>query len=391
MDMLTPGGEAARPVSMRFSGSQSDLFRILLRGSLLQIPTFGLYRFWLITDVRRHLWSNTRIGADSFEYTGRGKELLNGFAIALTVLVPVYLVYSLLTLEAGRLQAFGSIALLLLLCVLRHYAAYRARRYRATRTILRGMRFSMTGSAWAFARRAVLWDLVTLLTLGLAYPWRSAALERYKMRNTRYGTLEGDFVGTGAALFRCGGWIWPLILVGLAAVGVASALERGGWSIGLGVLLALTFATFRAMELSWWLDGVRFGRLEVASGLDIRVVVWCYVKTLLAWLGYAILAWLVLRLVAGLANGLFHVTAYLGGHRPVAIGGGLLAMLFYIALLLGLDIIRRLFLDRGVWAAAADSVTLRHVDVLHEVAGAGAVPSGSVGEGMLDALDMGGF
>ena len=54
--------------------ARHDLFSILLRGSLLQIPTFGFYRFWLTTDVRRHLWTHTRIGEDSFEYTGRGRS-----------------------------------------------------------------------------------------------------------------------------------------------------------------------------------------------------------------------------------------------------------------------------------------------------------------------------
>ena len=50
---------------MTFSGTEAELFRVLLRGSALQIPTFGFYRFWLITDVRRHLWAHTQIGEDA--------------------------------------------------------------------------------------------------------------------------------------------------------------------------------------------------------------------------------------------------------------------------------------------------------------------------------------
>ena len=79
--------------------------------------------------------------------------------------------------------------------MLGYYALFRARRYRATRTIFRGVRFWMTGSGWAYVGRAILWDLLTVLTLGFAYAWRSAALERYKMRHTRYGDLQGAFVG----------------------------------------------------------------------------------------------------------------------------------------------------------------------------------------------------
>src|SRR5687768_9285017 len=125
MNVVPAISQAKPPVRTKFSGSEGELFGILLRGSLLQIPTFGFYRFWLITDVRRHLWSHTRISEDSFEYTGRGKELLIGFLIALAILVPVYLVYFLLALEAERLQAFASVPLFLILWVLGHYAGFR--------------------------------------------------------------------------------------------------------------------------------------------------------------------------------------------------------------------------------------------------------------------------
>ena len=43
---LTPT-PAATPASLSFAGRGGDFFRLLLKGSLLQIPTFGFYRFWL--------------------------------------------------------------------------------------------------------------------------------------------------------------------------------------------------------------------------------------------------------------------------------------------------------------------------------------------------------
>ena len=73
------------------------------------------------------------------------------------------------------------------------FAMYRARRYRLTRTIWRGVRFWMKGSGWSYAWRAGLWMLLAIVTLGLALPWCQAALERYKMRNSFYGDLPGPF------------------------------------------------------------------------------------------------------------------------------------------------------------------------------------------------------
>jgi uncharacterized membrane protein YjgN (DUF898 family) len=52
--------------------------------------------------------------------------------------------------------------------------------------------------------------VLALITLGLALPWREAALERYKMRHTYYGDLQGSFAGTGWEFFKRGWWLWLL-------------------------------------------------------------------------------------------------------------------------------------------------------------------------------------
>ena len=49
--------------------------------------TFGLYRFWARTRLRRYIWSSIKPGGDSFEYTGTGLEKFLGFLIALVVIM----------------------------------------------------------------------------------------------------------------------------------------------------------------------------------------------------------------------------------------------------------------------------------------------------------------
>ncbi|WP_164096076.1 DUF898 family protein, partial [Serratia marcescens] len=56
---------------------------------VLQLITLGIYRFWLITDIRRFYWSHTAVGTEAFVYTGRGMQLLKGFLFALAILVPL--------------------------------------------------------------------------------------------------------------------------------------------------------------------------------------------------------------------------------------------------------------------------------------------------------------
>jgi len=106
-----------------FTGERGDFFRLVRRGALLELVTAGFYRFWLSTDIRRSLWANTSIDGDTLEYTGTAKELLLGFLFALAILVPVYLIYFLIGIEAERAKAFARAC----------SAPYRARRAIAAR------------------------------------------------------------------------------------------------------------------------------------------------------------------------------------------------------------------------------------------------------------------
>ena len=67
------------------------------------------------------------------------------------------------------------------------------------------------------------WWVVIGATLGLAYPWAQASLERYKMRHTHYGNLDGRFAGSGTRLFLRGFLMW-LIVVGPFLAGVLLAV-----------------------------------------------------------------------------------------------------------------------------------------------------------------------
>ena len=63
--------------------------------------------------------------------------------------------------------------------------------------------------------QASLWGLLLIVTLGLALPWRTAALERYKMRHSYYGDLQGSFEGSGWEFFKRGWWLWLLTPIAL--------------------------------------------------------------------------------------------------------------------------------------------------------------------------------
>ncbi len=280
------------PERVQFTGKRADFRRMVTRGGLLELVTLGFYRFWLTTDMRRHLWSHTVVEGDSFEYTGRAKELLIGFLIALAILIPIYLIYFLIGLEAERAQAFASVPLVLFMYLFGQFAIYRARRYRLSRSIWRGVRFWMTGSGWTYALRAFLWGILTAVTLGLALPWRDAALERYKMRHSHYGSVPGSFEGKGWEFFKRGWWIWLIGILVLATgvlVPVAFILNRptftgstseriqymltwigAGFAFSLFILMVISpflYGAFKAVQWKWWIEGIRFGDVKAQSSL----------------------------------------------------------------------------------------------------------------------------
>jgi uncharacterized membrane protein YjgN (DUF898 family) len=389
---------------MSFSGRGGEFFGMLVKGSLLMIPTFGFYRFWLITKLRRHLWANTQVAGETFEYTGTGKELLIGFLIALAVLTPLYLGYFILGILLEEAAALASLPLVVFMYVLTHFGVYRARKYRATRTTFRGIRFWMKGSGWAYAFRAILWDLATLLTLGLAPPWAMASLERYRMRHTYFGNVQGDFAGTGWTLLKRGWWVWLLgwaIIVGsIALAATASKTNREGPDLVAGLLTLGIFGGLIALGplamaifTRWQLEGIRFGGVVVSSNLGIGSLYGLFFKWLFSSIGFAI----AFTVFVAILVGIFYV-AFQGafqnlnpekfqGLTPASISFFVGSAIVYLLLLLGMGVLQRYFFGRGLWVLVVNSATIANLQIVDQVVAAGQA-SGSLGEGLADALDF---
>jgi uncharacterized membrane protein YjgN (DUF898 family) len=394
------------PGEVWFAGDRGEFRRLVTRGAALELITFGFYRFWLATDIRRHLWSNTLIGGNAAEYTGRGKELLFGFLFAIAIIMPIYLAYFLVGLEIERAKAFASFPLFLFFYLFGQFAIYRARRYRLTRTVWCGLRFWMSGSGLAYAGRAALWGVLMVLTFGLILPWREAALERYKMRHSYYGDLPGRFEGTGWEFFKRGWWLWLLAAFPLLALLVIVPLSEYFPSllwrtdrVALFVLpimllmLPFIYGLFKAVEWRWWLSGIRFGDVRFESSLLNGALVGLYWKVI-GW--FLLIAMLFSAYLFGCVTLLASIS-----HTPIAIlytpaslrdGIPLLvvAMIGYLAFILTLNVVMRVYLLRDVWARVIASTTVYGLEAAANVAAEGELAN-ALGEGFADGLDVAGF
>jgi uncharacterized membrane protein YjgN (DUF898 family) len=421
-----PPDASLRPyaaVRLRFVGDRGDYWRLMIRGGVLQAITLGIYRFWLFTDMRRFLWASTEVEGETLEYTGTPVELLIGFLLAIGILVPVYALFLVASLELGILSALSGVVAFVGLAGFGQYAVYRARRYRLTRTVFRGLRFHQGGSAVRYAVRAMLWWIPIGMTLGLASPWATANLERYKMRNTFYGSLGGSFAGAGGRLFGRTILIWvlvvsPLVVAVTAAVRtidwvtVADALEDEdtlGLIValgidqplvrGLGLLIpgvmwaviagALLYPAYQAMVMRWWLGGLRLGGAAVASDLRMRRYYGAYLRYLL----YVVLFSIAFSIVAAVIAGLGYVAlrGQIDFTQASLLRDGLLAgsgVIAYVIFILGVSTIYQVTVKMRLWQVAVESVMISGIAALDHVQ-AGEATSSAVGEGLADALGTG--
>src|ERR1041385_3587866 len=122
----TPAEAVPAPLAdgARFSGDERALWRLLVRGAVFLLVTLGIYRFWLATDVRRFLWSNTEIAGDGLEYIGTARELLLGFLIAIALLVPINVVFFLAAFSRGVIAQISGLLALFALALLGQFAVY---------------------------------------------------------------------------------------------------------------------------------------------------------------------------------------------------------------------------------------------------------------------------
>jgi uncharacterized membrane protein YjgN (DUF898 family) len=266
----------------------------------------------------------------------------------------------------------------------------------------------------------MLWWIITALTIGLAYPFQVASLERYKMRNTFYGDLGGSFVGSGVVLFLRGFLMWFLLFAPLALAvrgfvaldwkALVEALAQGGDDVmsrieggnpGLGAaivfamlmagasaaLAGLLYPAFQAVILRWWSSGLRFGDVEVNSVLRMRAVYGAYAR----FLGYAILFSIVMGFAGTFLFVVMGVTASIGKADTAGEIAATLALLAgYVITALGFSTIYRATVLLSLWQLGMESLQVSGLAALEKVKASGR-PSSALGEGLADALNVGSY
>jgi uncharacterized membrane protein YjgN (DUF898 family) len=213
------------------------------------------------------LLSQTEFAGDRFAYHGTGKELFIGFLKALLVFfLPIgALVIAPELLEASEVvknvgKGIAYVAVLFFVPV----AMVGARRYRMSRTSWRGIRFSFRGRALDFVKIFVGGSFLSMITLGLYYPFFITKQYAFMTSHSYFGTQKFDFDGRGRDLL--GPYILAFLLLfptlGLYWFWFQAKLQRYFWdhtsfgnarfrsTVTGGRLLVLTLGNFLLLGLT---------------------------------------------------------------------------------------------------------------------------------------------
>jgi len=239
------------------------------------------------------------------------------------------------------------------------------------------------------------------------------------MRHTFYGDAPGRFVGSGTRLFLKGGTLW-LVVMGPLLLGLGYAIRGVDWNaladaigsdnvIGqiesaspnfgpalASLVAALLWSTlaaavfypaFQAMTLRWWASGLRFGTMAAKSRLRARQMYRLYFRFVGYALVFALIAGVISTFVFGFAFAVLKAVDNATIVELTQVIGGIIS---YVVLMLGYSTIYQVTVKLRLWRLSFETVELTGLQELERVRAAGVASSG-FGEGLADALDVGGL
>jgi len=192
-------GENSR---FEFTGTASEYFGIWIVNILLIIVTIGFYAPWAKVRRLRYFYGNSWLEHENFDFTGIPTKILLGRIIAGVVYISALGVTS---INPDYAWAFPVLILLVLPWLLR--ATYR---FNARNSKYRNSRFYFSGTNPAAYKTYLWWTILTVLSLGLLFPYAFYKHKQYQFEHLHVGQLPFALHATAGVYYAA--ILIPIIL-----------------------------------------------------------------------------------------------------------------------------------------------------------------------------------
>lgn len=276
----------ARAYPFEFHGTAGEYFRIWIVNFFLTLVTLGIYSAWAKVRTQRYFARSSRVAGSSFDYLADPLAILKGRLLVLGF----FAVYSAVSVFAPPIEPF----LALVVVALIPWAMVRSMAFRAHNTSWRNLRFRFRARYGDAFTAYMGLPLLSLLTLGLLYPYTVFRQRRFLVDHACFGTTPFRFASSPGAFYGVFLRV-SVLLVGAALVifAAAAAIQAAG-SQAAGMvallpvlLLPLYFYVFGYLSASitnLTYHGARLGEHRLAADLPPTGVAWLYLTNALAML-----------------------------------------------------------------------------------------------------------
>ncbi|TGN17128.1 YjgN family protein [Leptospira idonii] len=192
---------------IQYHATGLNLFLILLKNAFLTVFTFFIYHFWAKTNVQKFVAENVEWAGERFSFHGTGKERFIGFLKALVLVIGAAIILGIINTIVGMIvsqsivQIVSTILTAALFLTIAPFILVGRTKYLTSRTGYRNLRFGFNGKGLELGKIYLRGGLLSIITLGIYFPWFYIEQETYIKNNIRYGNANFGFQADGKEFF----------------------------------------------------------------------------------------------------------------------------------------------------------------------------------------------
>jgi uncharacterized membrane protein YjgN (DUF898 family) len=258
---ITEAEQGSRALPFEFRGVGSEFFKIWIVNIMLTIVTLGIYSAWATVRTNRYFYANTYLDNESFRYLADPVAILKGRLIAVTA----FILYSV----ASNLFPVVGLLLTVALMFAIPFFIVRSIAFSNRMTAYRNVQFRFNGAYGEAFKAFLVWPTLSMLTLGLLYPFALLKANEFVVSNCAYGMTSFSFEAKtwdyGKVFLRFIGILAPTAVLAFVA---ATFSEIAAVIVAaLGYILALGYITVALINIYY--NSTSLGTHKLSANLEI--------------------------------------------------------------------------------------------------------------------------